>query len=440
MTIPSPPPAKWSECLLAVFLLLACLGCGGGGGTQSNHPQFPKQPQLGLDHSKLDFGTVKVGGTKDMSLTIANSAPPGSADMTVTQIVANGSGFSVTTPQLPLTLSPGQSVTVTTNFAPQAPGSASGSLGISVQSMSATSVPLSGDAVAGAGHLVANPTGLAFGDVQVGKTSSNFETISNTGESTVTLSQANTNNAAYSYSGLSLPASLATNQSITFTVTFAPVAVGAANGTLSLVSDADDSPTTVSLSGTGTAQGQLGASPSTLNFGSVVVGNHAALTGKLTATGQTVTVSSVSSSDAEFAVSGISFPLAISAGQSAQYTVTFTPSAAGTAAGTLNFSSDAANSPTQQSVTGEGTAPPQHSVELSWNASVSPDVVGYNLYRGQKPGGPYSIVNGALDATVNYQDSSVQAGQTYYYVVTAVDSGGAESGYSNESKAIVPSP
>jgi len=395
---------------------------------------------MALDHSKLDFGTVKVGGTKAMSLTITNSAKPGNANITVTQIVATGSGFSVTTPQLPVTLSSGQSFTVSSSFAPQAPGSASGTLGITLQNMGSTAVPLSGDGASGAGHLVTNPATLSFGNVQVGKSSSQFETITNTGQSTVTISQANTNNAAYSYSGLSLPASVGTNQSITFTVTFAPGAVGATNGTLSLVSDADNSPTSVSLTGTGAAQGQLGASPSTLNFGSVVVGNHAALNGSLTASGQTVTVSSVSSSDSEFAVSGISFPLAISAGQSVQYTVTFTPQAAGTASGTLTFTSDAGNSPTQQSVTGQGTPAPQHSVNLSWNPSASQDVVGYNLYRGQKSGGPYSIVNGSLDPSVNYVDNSVQAGQTYFYVVTAMDSSGNESIYSNESKAVVPSP
>jgi fibronectin type 3 domain-containing protein len=34
----------------------------------------------------------------------------------------------------------------------------------------------------------------------------------------------------------------------------------------------------------------------------------------------------------------------------------------------------------------------------------------------------------------------VQSGQTYYYVVTAVDTSGAESVYSNQVQAIVPSP
>jgi fibronectin type 3 domain-containing protein len=89
-------------------------------------------------------------------------------------------------------------------------------------------------------------------------------------------------------------------------------------------------------------------------------------------------------------------------------------------------------------LTGTGAAPPQHSVDLSWNGTST--VVGYNVYRGSQSGGPYTKLNSVLDASTTYTDSSVQAGQTYYYVTTAVDSSGAESGYSNQIQAPVPSP
>jgi fibronectin type 3 domain-containing protein len=91
------------------------------------------------------------------------------------------------------------------------------------------------------------------------------------------------------------------------------------------------------------------------------------------------------------------------------------------------------------SVTGSGAAAPQHSVALSWNASTS-TVVGYNVYRGTQSGGPYAVLNSAPDATTTYTDSSVQAGATYYYVVTAVDATGTESAYSNQTQAIIPTP
>lgn len=41
---------------------------------------------------------------------------------------------------------------------------------------------------------------------------------------------------------------------------------------------------------------------------------------------------------------------------------------------------------------------------------------------------------------MNYSDSTVQSGMTYYYVTTAVDSSGTESSYSNLAQAVVPFP
>ena len=67
-------------------------------------------------------------------------------------------------------------------------------------------------------------------------------------------------------------------------------------------------------------------------------------------------------------------------------------------------------------------------------------VVGYNVYRGGTSGGPYNKINSALDGSTAYTDSGVLAGQTYYYVTTAVDSTGAESVYSNQVTAVIPTP
>src|SRR6185436_3878524 len=83
--------------------------------------------------------------------------------------------------------------------------------------------------------------------------------------------------------------------------------------------------------------------------------------------------------------------------------------------------------------------PTQHIVDLSWNLSTSPNTSGYNVYRGTTSAGPYSKINsGGLVASSLYTDSNVSSGHTYYYVVTAVDSSGAESGYSNQTQAVVP--
>jgi hypothetical protein len=177
-----------------------------------------------------------------------------------------------------------------------------------------------------------------------------------------------------------------------------------------------------------------------MTFGSVVVGLSQSLSGTLSATGNSVTVSSIGTTNNEFAVSGIALPRTIAAGTSASFTATFTPSVSGAASGNLSIVSDASNTPGIVGVSGTGTPSPQHSVTLNWNPSTSANVVGHNVYRGGLSGGPYSKINSALDANTTDSDTGVQGGQTYYYVVTAVDSNTLESGYSNQVQAVIPFP
>lgn len=86
-----------------------------------------------------------------------------------------------------------------------------------------------------------------------------------------------------------------------------------------------------------------------------------------------------------------------------------------------------------------GTAPTTHSVTLNWDASTSA-VVGYNVYRATQAGGPFTRLNSSPIGRNSYADSRVQGGQTYFYLVTAVDGKGVESAFSNKVHAAVPSP
>ena len=45
-----------------------------------------------------------------------------------------------------------------------------------------------------------------------------------------------------------------------------------------------------------------------------------------------------------------------------------------------------------------------------------------------------------LDTTASYTDTTVLAGETYYYVVTSVNSTGEESSYSNQASITIPNP
>jgi fibronectin type 3 domain-containing protein len=111
----------------------------------------------------------------------------------------------------------------------------------------------------------------------------------------------------------------------------------------------------------------------------------------------------------------------------------------GTASSDIAFASNASISSITEVVTGTGASTIQHSVDLSWSPSTSA-IVGYNIYRGSTSGGPYTKINSSFDAAASYTDGTVQSGQNYFYVITAVDSSGVQSGYSNEVPVAVPTP
>ncbi len=385
--------------------------------------------------SSISFGSVQAGRGQTLSAALTNS---GGSSVTVSQGSVSGSGFALSGINLPVTLAASQSVPFSVTFNPQSGGSASGTLAFaSNASNSSLSIPLTGN-VAAPGVLSTSDSSLTFGNVQLKGTSTQPETLTNTGGSDVTITQAQVAGAGFSATGLTLPKTLKPGQSFTFGVAFNPTTGGNASGSVTVVSDASDPTLTITLAGTATVAGQLAVSPASLNFGSVVVGQSKGLTATLTATGSSITVSAANMTTSEFTISGVSLPLTLSAGQSASFTVNFKPQSSGAASASGSFNSNASNPSVTQALSGSGTAAPQHSVALSWVPSTS-SVVGYNVYRGTTTGGPYSKIT-SMNGDTTFVDGSVQSGQTYFYVTTAVDGSGKESANSNQTQAVIPTP
>jgi hypothetical protein len=88
--------------------------------------------------------------------------------------------------------------------------------------------------------------------------------------------------------------------------------------------------------------------------------------------------------------------------------------------------------------TATAVVPVSHSVTVNWTASTSSNIVGYNVYRGSTSGGPYTQI-GFIGGT-SYVDANVSSGQTYFYVVTAVDGRNKKSAYSTQATAVIPTP
>ncbi|MGA2898617.1 MAG: choice-of-anchor D domain-containing protein [Candidatus Acidiferrales bacterium] len=392
------------------------------------------QAGLAISPANFNFGSVQVGSTGSATITLTNS---GNESVSINQASAAGTGFSAIGLAPGATIAAGQSTTFTAQFTPTTPGSASGSISVA---SNAPNSPLT-VALSGSGsqaQISAIPSTAGFGNVSTGTSNSQTISLTNNGTASLVVSHAAVSGTGFSVTGLNTPLTIPAGSNTTFNAVFAPGAAGAVTGSISLTSNAPNSPFTIALSGSGLAGTQLLTfGTSSLSFGSVNVGSNSDLSSSLTNTGNSsVTISAVNVTGAVFTVSGVSSGETLTAGQSIPVTVQFAPTAAGAVSGAVTLLSNATNS-AAMSLSGSGAQQSTHTVGLAWTDSAT-TVAGYNVYRGTSTGGPYaSKLTGSPVTSTQFTDSGLQSGQTYYYVVTAVDSNGVESVYSNQASALI---
>jgi len=349
---------------------------------------FEVRQGMSANPSTLAFGNQRVGTTATQTVTVSNG---GTSTVTVSAINKTGSAaFSFTGPALPFTLAPNATATLAVSFMPSATGAVTGSLSVvSSDPSSPTVVTMGGTGIQSTAVLSVNS--LSFGNQRVGTLSATRPvTITNTGNATLNIS-ALTVSPQYSVTGLTAPATLSAGGSLTFTVRFSPTAMGAAPGTVSIVSDAATSPSTVTLTGTGIAP-VISLSPTSINFGNQRAGTSSApTTVTLANTGtDTLTVTALSTS-APFTVSGLALPATIGAGGSATFRVTYNPTVTGPSSGTVTITSDALSGPATLPLTGNGTMSA---------IAVSPTSVAFGTQRvgTQTPPSTITINNPGTDA------------------------------------------
>ena len=390
--------------------------------------------------SSISFGNIILGDATSQIVTLKNT---GGANVTVTAASISGTGFSFSGLTVPLTLTPNQSSTFSVTFDPVSAGAASGTMSLTVTGSANIGIPLSGTGVT-QGNLTANPTSMTFTNVQVGQTSSQTETLKNTGGSDAHISQVAASGTGFSFSGITPPVTLSAGQSVSFSVKFAPQSAGTFNGSITVTSDAQDPTLSIPLTGSAVgSQGTLSVT-SPIGVGNVVVGTSGTANGTLTASTASVVVSSVTLSGTnptEFSITGLSFPVTVNVGTPVSFTVHFTPTATGAASASASFASNASNSPTSSTLTGTGTPAPVHTVTLTWVASPTGDVTSYNIYRATftTSCGSYSNIGSTAPSVLTFTDNNVTDGTTYCYATTAVDPSG-ESAYSNIAQAAIPAP
>jgi hypothetical protein len=302
--------------------------------------------------------------------------------------------------------------------------------------LSLTGCGLVGDSGGGTRAMTVTPTAASFGNVTVKTDATQTIKISNTGTRELKIFSADIAGTGFSLSGLTVPTKLAAGSSVNFNVAFKPMVGGAETGTISIKTNAGESPASVNLSGTGVEQSiKLKVSETALSFGNVVVSGSESKNVTITNSGNAnVTITGVSASGSGFSVSGGS-NVTLAPNQSETVTVNFNPKSKGSLSGALTVSS---NAPTVKiELGGAGLQGGNHSVGLTWTASTS-SAIGYFIYRRTGTTGSFSRLDSSPDPLTSFTDNNVIDGATYFYVVTAVGTGESESQFSEEVSVTIP--
>jgi Abnormal spindle-like microcephaly-assoc'd, ASPM-SPD-2-Hydin len=312
------------------------------------------QPALTISPASLNFSNVVVGQSSTQAVTLTNS---GNAGLTMNLATISGGGFGMSGLSLPATIAAGANLQFNVTFTPT---STSGSTGSVVFTDNATGSPqtlaLTGSAVTSGSSLGSNPGSFNFNSVAVGQSSQQSFTLTNSGNATVTIGTVTAAGTGFSASGLSAGGQIAAGASATVTGTFAPTTAGAASGSIVIASNATNPTLTITLSGTGT-QGGLSATPSSINFGSVIDGASASVPVTLTNTGTAnIAISAHSITGTGFTLTGWSAPASLTPGQTTTFTVTFAPTTSTSTTGSVSIISNAAGSPLAINLSGSGTA------------------------------------------------------------------------------------
>ena len=209
-------------------------------------PVYPPYPDNGVTVSPtaLNFGSVATGTTSGaQTVTVSN---PANAAAPVSSISASGD-FAQTS-NCGSSIAANSSCTVSVTFRPAATGTRTGSLTVNAGGVTST-VSLSGAGTAPGPVLNLSPASLTFAKTVVGSTAAaQAVTVTNSGTASATVSGVAVTG---DFSQTSNCGTVAAGGSCTVSVTFKPTAGGSRTGILTVTSNANNSPATVGLSGTG---------------------------------------------------------------------------------------------------------------------------------------------------------------------------------------------
>jgi uncharacterized repeat protein (TIGR01451 family) len=239
-------------------------------------------PSASISPTSVGFPDTLVGSTSQspVLLFVCDSANPGTTNLVVSAISVGGAnpgdfGYGLSGQTLPVTVTPGDCLTVYPAFSPSAVGPRSATLTVTTNdALHTLSTALSGNGIYPSGSV--SPTSVGFPDTYGGSSSASVPVVvTNSGTadlvvSAITLVGTNPGDFSASFSG-TLPVTVHPGSSLTVNTTFAPSAAGERSATLSFATNDALHTLSVTLGGNGLLTADLGvtlgASPNPVRTG-----------------------------------------------------------------------------------------------------------------------------------------------------------------------------
>jgi Ca2+-binding RTX toxin-like protein len=214
-------------------------------------PPPPATPIATVTPTSLSFGSQTVDTTSTaQSVTITNT---GTANLTVDGATLSGTDAAMFGRSNGCTgaLAPTTSCTVDVTFTPSSAGEKAATLTITHNAAgSQSTVALSGSGVAPSGAVLSLPATVDFVQVRLNQTRTQNVRATNTGTAPLVIGVVETTGPFTATRG-NCPASLAPGRNCNLSVSFRPTVAGPHTGTLTVNSNATNTPTRANLTGTG---------------------------------------------------------------------------------------------------------------------------------------------------------------------------------------------
>ncbi len=342
--------------------------------------------------SVLDFGTVKVGSTKDLGVTVANTG----------KSVFNYQIIGLTSPFVePIfvslqPVSPGQQDSQTISFAPSARGTYQQTLTIITdqQGLSQT-ITVKGQAVAPI--LRVEPLSVDFGSVTVGSTATQNITLFNDGDGDMNITSCGSPPDGFSIS--TCPSTIPAGANAKLTITFKPTDAIVNSGTMDIQTDGGTK--TITLTGTGQG-GKISLSQEQIDFGTVAQNATGTIPLTVTNTGNgPLNITNITSPTSPFSVSFVgTAPIKLLPNTTFTINVNFNPITAANYSSSFVIQTDGINGNKTVNLQGTGVLP---AISVNPSPIVFTDT-GVGLTQSQNL---FIKNNGTLPVTITSFDSPI---------------------------------